>query len=107
MAMNAKLVGTRIQKVRQDKGLRQKDVAEALNWTDQYVSRIEHGAASLNLNTISEIADLFSVDITVFITGSNSGSPDYGQDEIHAIMETATPRQRDQIIAHAKIVVSK
>lgn len=107
MAVNAILIGARFQKARKSKGLRQKDVAEPLGLTEQYISRLERGDGGMNLTTLSDIADFLGVDIAMLISNTNLGSPSYGMDEIYAIMNAATPLQREDIIAHAKIVVKK
>lgn len=105
MSVNKKLIGSRIQTLRKEKQLRQKDVADALGLTDQYISKIERGDTSMTLNTLSGIADCLGVDLGMLVGGANSASPDYGKHEVFAIMDKATPKQKDAIVAHAKIVI--
>ncbi|MDL2253663.1 helix-turn-helix domain-containing protein [Ruminococcaceae bacterium OttesenSCG-928-I18] len=105
MGINKKLIGSRIQAIRKEKNRRQKDVAEAVGLTDQYISKIERGDTSVTLSTISDIADYLGVDIGALIAGTNTGAPDYCKYDLFEIMEKASPKQREAICAHARIVL--
>lgn len=99
------MVGARIQKIRKENELRQKDVAEATDLTEQYISKIERGDTAVTLKTISDIADYLGVDLGDLVAGTNTKSPDYGKYELFSILEKATSKQRVAITEHAKIVM--
>ncbi len=106
MSVDKTVIGARIQCIRKEKQLRQKDVAEALKLTDQYISKIERGGTAMTISQLSDIADFLGVDLYDLIGGANKGSPDYKKSEMLLLYEGATPRQREKILAHAKIVVA-
>lgn len=107
MGIDKALIGARIRSIRRSRGWRQKKLAEAVELTEQYISRIEIGKTAVTLNTIANIADVLEVDISRLVTATNTGSPDYGKYEVFALMDKATPRQRREIAAHARIVIGE
>lgn len=56
-------IGNNIRKIRQSKGLTQKDLADMLGKTPQYVSKLEKNINSLNFTTINSLADALGVSI--------------------------------------------
>ncbi|MCY8315810.1 helix-turn-helix domain-containing protein [Bacillus spizizenii] len=59
------LVGEKIKKLRKEKGLTQKSVAEKLNITDSYLSKIEKGQPP-SLTLLNKFAEFFNVDRSYF-----------------------------------------
>ena len=106
MSIDRTDIGARIQSIRKEKNLRQKDIAEALKLTEQYISKIERGATGMTITMLSDIADFLGVDIYELIAGTNKGSPNYKKNEMIQLYERATSKQREKILAHAKIVVA-
>lgn len=59
------LVGKKIKKLRKERGLSQKSVAEKLNITDSYLSKIEKGQHP-SITLLNKFADFFDVDRSYF-----------------------------------------
>lgn len=59
------LVGKKIKKLRKERGLSQKSVAEKLNITDSYLSKIEKGQHP-SITLLNKFADFFGVDRSYF-----------------------------------------
>ena len=57
-----KLLGQNIKKYRELKGLRQVDIAAALDCTGDYVRRVELGKEYIGLRKLFELADILEVD---------------------------------------------
>jgi len=57
------LLGLNIKKYREQKGLRQIDLAVALDCTGEYITRVERGQKYLSLRRLFELADILEVDI--------------------------------------------
>lgn len=55
MAVDYKLIGERLKKARLEKGMTQDNLAESLNVSIAYLSRIETGTTKVNLKRLSEI----------------------------------------------------
>jgi len=64
LAVDYVLIGKRLKKAREDKGITQEKLAEYLDVSNAYVSKIERGKTSLNLNTFSAICDYLGVSMS-------------------------------------------
>ena len=58
-----KQLGENIKKYRKLKGLKQINLAIALDCTYEYISRVEKGQKYLSLRRLFELADILEVDI--------------------------------------------
>lgn len=68
-------VMNRIRELRQARGLKQTDLAEALSTTRQAVSRYETGERGLDVETIFAICDLFGVTADYLLGRSDMPKP--------------------------------
>ena len=55
MAIDYKIIGERLKKARLSKKLTQENLAESLNISIAYLSRIETGTTKINLKRLNEI----------------------------------------------------
>lgn len=60
-----KLLGQNIKKYRKIKGLRQIDLAAALDCTNDYISRVELGKQCISLQKLFELADILEIDFSL------------------------------------------
>lgn len=58
-----KNLGQNIKKYREEKKLRQVDIAIALDCTYEYICRVERGQKYLSLRKLFELADILEVEI--------------------------------------------
>ena len=56
-----KLLGNNIKKYREEKGMRQIDLAVALGFSEEYVCRVERGQKYISLRKLFELADFLEV----------------------------------------------
>lgn len=66
------LIGDKIRKVRELKGLRQEEVAERLHITQAAYSKIERGETKVDLERLQQIAELFQVDLVSLLSFDDS-----------------------------------
>ena len=59
-----KLLGNNIKKYREEKGMRQIDLAVALGFSEEYVCRVERGQKYISLRKLFELADFLGVDFS-------------------------------------------
>ncbi len=57
------LLGQNIKKYRKAKGLKQAEVALALNCTYDFVSKVENGQRYLSLRRLFNLADILNVEV--------------------------------------------
>ena len=60
-------LGQRIKKLRNEKGLTQKDLADKYHVTYQAVSKWENGKSKPNIDELKKLADLYDVSINDLI----------------------------------------
>lgn len=71
--LNYKEIGIRIQKLRLDRGLTQDQLAEIIESTQKYVSRLECGQHKLYLGTAVAVAEALQVPLTKLIADYDDG----------------------------------
>ena len=63
MALDFNIIGQRLKKARLDKNLTQEMLAEKLDVSVAFLSRIERGNSHINLKRLSEICNLLLVKV--------------------------------------------
>ena len=83
--INDKIIGQRIQTARLQKKLSQSDLADLLDVSVSYVSRIECGKIRLNLERIIELCLILNISLPDILQGS------YSSTEVKPINNTDCP----------------
>lgn len=87
MSFDYAMIGKRIRRARQGKGMTQEDLAERLDVSNAYVSKIERGKTTVNLETISKISVLLEQPSQYILTGTDQSSADYMRNEIVEMLQ--------------------
>lgn len=56
------LLGQNIRKYREAKGYRQVDLAAALDFSEEYICRVERGQKYMSLRKLFKLADILEID---------------------------------------------
>ena len=107
MAPDYELIGKRIKKERLKHKLTQEDMADKIDTSVAFYSRVETGKSPINLKRIVQIADLLGVSAGYFITGTNEGKDDYLNYEFKEVLSKCTPEQQKFIYRVAELVAEK
>lgn len=67
--MNCKKVGILIQKLRKEKGLTQKQLADTMNISDKAISKWERGLGSPDITLLHELSNVLNVNIEKILLG--------------------------------------
>ena len=86
MVIDYKLIGQRIKARRIEKEFTQENVAEYLDISVSYVSRVERAAVKISLETLVKIATFLEVAPTYLIDGTVTISHNYLQGEFAGII---------------------
>lgn len=97
MAIDFKLIGDRIKKRRKACGKTQEDLAADIYVSAGYISQIERGITKVNLETLSEIADILECDIADFISMSNLHSTDSLKNDFSIIYNKLNIEERNML----------
>ena len=77
-----RLIGQRIKAKRAEKGLTQEKVAEVLDISVSYISRIERAAVKISLETLVKMALCLGVTPAFLISGAITETKNYLQSEL-------------------------
>ena len=99
-----KLIGSRIRKVRKDIGLTQTKIAEILDVSPEYFSRIECGKTKINLEMLCRISEILKTPPEFLLTGCATNSPQYLTNEISDILQKCSPSKIQAITQIIKTI---
>ena len=69
------IIAKNIQKLRQEKGMTQLELAEKLNYSDKTVSKWERGESLPDIVVLKNIADIFEVTLDYLVEAEHEGKP--------------------------------
>ena len=69
------IIAKNIQKLRQEKGMTQLELAERLNYSDKTVSKWERGESLPDIVVLKAVADLFEVTLDYLVEEEHDGKP--------------------------------
>lgn len=69
------IIAKNIQRLRQEKGMTQLELAEKLNYSDKSVSKWERGESLPDIVVLKSVADLFEVTLDYLVEEEHSGKP--------------------------------
>ena len=98
-----KLIGERIKETRKKAGLSQEKLAEMIDVTTVYISRVERGG-QINLKRLSQISIALSVPIGQLLSGTTMESKNYLNKEFEELLSQCTKDKQRLIYNIAKIV---
>ena len=88
MPIDYKIIGKRIKDQRKNLKLTQEDLAEKLELSASYQSRLERGATKISLETLVRIAEHLNVSPSLLLTGAVNTDASYLCDELNEIIKT-------------------
>ena len=91
MIIDYKLIGNRIRERRIQKGFTQESVAEYLNISVSYISRIERAGTKISLETLVKIASFLDTAPGFLIDGTVLKSGNYLHGELGEVVSSFDP----------------
>ena len=104
MSPDYSVIGRRIKEVRLEQKIKQEELADKLNISVAFVSRVERGTSKINLKRLTQIAEILNVSPAYLLTGSNVASKDYLKEDFRKILERCTPKQQKLIYQISELV---
>jgi transcriptional regulator with XRE-family HTH domain len=105
MALDYKVIGDRIRKARIDNNLTQENLAEELDVSVAFISRIECGTTHVNLTRLSEICSILNIDEGQILNGVSTDSKNYLSDEFNELMKSCPKETQKLIYDVAKLII--
>ncbi len=100
-------IGRRIREKRKEKNITQEALAEAMDISIAYLSRVERGKTNVNLERLMIIAETLEVDVGELISGTSSKTivvESYLDKKIKNILKGCTPEKQKLIYSVAEII---
>ena len=104
MSLDYNIIGERLKKARTDKGLTQEKLAEKLDVSIAFLSRIERGSSHISLKRLSQICDILGISEGSILNGSSNNSNTYLSSEFNTLLKNTTPEKQKLIYKIAKII---
>ena len=82
----------------------QEELADEINISVAYISRIERGTVHINLKRLTQIAEILKVSPGYLLVGSNTKSKDYLREDFGEILKKCTPEQQKLIYQISELV---
>lgn len=105
MALDYTIIGEHIKKARQAKHITQETLAEKLNLSVAFLSRIERGTSFINLKRLDEICEILGVSKSYILEGTSTNSKDYLSKDFSELLANC-PKDKYKLIYNiAKVIV--
>lgn len=104
MSPDYNVIGRRIKNARIEKRLTQEELADKIDVSVAFMSRVERGTGKINLKRLTQIAEILNVSPGYLLTGSNTASKDYLREDFRQVLEKCTPEQQRLIYAISELV---
>ena len=104
MAPDYSVIGKRIKEARNNQNLTHEELADELNISVAFLSRVETGKSHINLKRLTQIAEFLKVSPGYLLTGSNTTSKDYLKEDFKNILDKCSPEQQKLIYEISELV---
>lgn len=105
MALDFSVVGQRLKKTRLERKMTQEDLAEQLDVSVAFLSRIERGISHINLKRLSQICGILGVSEGYILNGTASTSNQYLISEFNDILRNCPADKQKLIYKIAKTII--
>ena len=103
MALDYTIIGERLKKARLEKNLTQEQLAEQIDVSIAFLSRVERGSSHINLKRLTQICNILGISEGLILNGASEDSSDY----LNEILEKASPDKQKLIYKIAEIIVNE
>ncbi len=105
MALDYTVIGSRIKQARLAKNMTQEDLADQIDISVAFLSRVERGNSHINLKRLNQICGLLDVSEGYVLNGASSSSDNYLNHEFTELLKVASPAKQKLIYNVAKAIV--
>ncbi len=107
MPLDYTIIGQRLKKARKAKKMTQEELAEKLDVSIAFLSRIERGNSQVNLKRLVQICEILEVSPGEILNGVSSKSSQYLDSEFASLLKDCSSEQQKLIYDIAKVVARK
>ena len=104
MAIDYSVIGSRIKEARLSKNLTQEELADEIDISVAFLSRVERGNSHINLKRLNQLCDLLDVSEGYLLNGASSSSENYLDKEFTDLIKSVSPEKQKLIYNVAKTI---
>lgn len=105
MGIDYALVGERLRKARLEKKLTQEKLAEELDVSVAFLSRLERGSSHINLKRLHQLCDLLDISEGYILSGASEDSKEYLKQDFKVLLDKCSPEKQKLIYNVVKAIV--
>lgn len=105
MALDYNIIGERLKKARISKKFTQEMLAEKLDVSVAFLSRIERGNSFISLKRLNQICSILEVSEGEILNGVSSNSSSYLNKDLSNLIKNCPPEKINLIYNIAKVIV--
>ena len=98
--MNAKQVGLFMQELRKEKGITQKELAEALHVSNKTISRWETGKGYPEVSLMKSISDYFEITVTELLSGCRLSTAEYKEQSEDILVTSLSKNSKRHVLEY-------
>lgn len=107
MAIDYSVIGERLKLARKEKHLTQEQLAEKIDVSIAFLSRIERGSSQINLKRLSQICEILDVTEGDILNGVSNKSTKYLDFEFANLLKSCSSEKQKLIYDIAKVIANK
>lgn len=107
MAIDYNVIGERLKRARKESHLTQEQLAEKIDVSIAFLSRIERGSSQINLKRLSQICEILNVTEGDILNGVSNKSTKYLDSEFANLLKDCSSEQQRLIYDIAKVIAGK
>lgn len=104
MAIDYSVIGSRIKQARLAKNMTQEDLADKIDISVAFLSRVERGNSHINLKRLNQLCGLLDVSEGYLLNGVSSSSENYLDKEFTDLIKSVSPEKQKLIYNVAKTI---
>lgn len=105
MALDYNIIGERLKQARINKKFTQEKLAEKLEVSVAFLSRIERGSSFINLKRLNQICSILDVTEGEILNGASKDSQGYLNKDLYNLIKSCPPEKISLIYNVAKVIV--
>lgn len=105
MALDYNVIGARLKKAREDKNLTQQKLAEIIDVSVPFLSRVETGKYKINLKRLNELCELLEVSKSYILEGASDNSSDFLNSEFNDLIKKCPPEKLKMVYNVVKAII--
>ena len=104
MSLDYSIIGERLKKARISKGFTQEQLAEKIDVSVAFLSRVERGNSHINLKRLNQLCRLLDVSEGYILNGASSNADNYLDKEFSDLLKNCSTDKQKLIYNVAKVI---